>query len=316
MKRHPYIDLWLVLAVSLIIIAGISISDLHIQIGSYFVKKATFRESLLADKSTQDTSGSTLLLTDCGMSNGDDAGETVEVDRSPQTFLIFGDSMTPNLARRLADYAGHNGHTSVHSVNWDSSTSITWAESDKIEHFIEQYKPTFIIVCLGSNESFLRNPSDRIEVVKRIISKFNGLPFIWIGPPRFGQQDAYNEMLTEMLSDRYYFRSDGLELERGKDNIHPVQSGSNKWMDAVMEWIPRSAHPFLAERPSADVLRAKITFDSFGPTRAAKSDEKDSESSESTENAEGSEYSEPAEDSESPETTVKTPEPIALPDSI
>ncbi|MDE6536154.1 MAG: hypothetical protein K2K82_09140 [Muribaculaceae bacterium] len=313
MKRHPYIDLWLVLAVSLIVIAGISISDLHIQIGSYFVKKAPFRESLLSDKSPQGASGGSLLLTDGGPGQGDEAGETVEVDQSPQTFLIFGDSMTPNLARRLADYAGHNGHTSVHSVNWDSSTSITWAESDKIEHFIEQYKPTFIIVCLGSNESFLRNPSDRVEVIKRIISKFNGLPFIWIGPPRFGQQDAYNDMLTEMLSDRYYFRSDGLELERGKDNIHPVQSGSNKWMDAVMEWIPRSAHPFLAERPAADVVRAKITFDSFGPPRRDNGDEKNSEESEGSES---SESTEPTESSESTETPVKTPEPITLPDSI
>lgn len=314
MKRHPYISLWFILALSLAVIAGISLYEGPIRIGSYTIKKAPFRDSLLADNKSKNGSNSLQIITD-DMTQAD-GSETAEVDQSPQTFLIFGDSMTPNLARRLADYAGHNGHNSVHSVNWDSSTSITWAESDKIEHFIAQYQPTFIIVCLGSNESFLRNPADRVNIIKQIISKFNGLPFIWIGPPKFGEQDAYNEMLTEMLTDKHYFRSDGLELQRGKDNIHPVQSGSNKWMDAVMAWIPRSAHPFKAEFPAADVVRAKLTFDSFFPPNSKSGNSETTESDEESEESEGPEQEDHSDAPVAPAEPAQPSEPIAIPDSI
>lgn len=325
-RRHPYIDLWIILTVSLLVVMGVAIYEGDLSLGAYTVKKAPFRESLLG---SQTTDSITPLI-------ADEADESAlpegEIDENPQTFLIFGDSMTPNLARRLADYAGANGHTAVHSVNWDSSTCITWAESDKIEHFIAEYQPTFIIVCLGSNESFLRNPSDRKEIVARIISKFNGLPFVWIGPPKFGQQDAYNDMFQEMLP-KHYFRSDHLELERGKDNIHPIQSGSNKWMDAVMAWIPSTPHPFRAAKPGPDTQRAKITFDSFAPpTKANKegaqtAEEEESEESNNSDSSDSSNNSDPSDNSDSsnssdlPDTPSEpsnptNPAPPAQPDSI
>ncbi|MDE6427807.1 MAG: hypothetical protein K2K59_02520, partial [Muribaculaceae bacterium] len=154
MKRHPYIDLWLILALGLAAAIGVALYDGPLQIGSYSVKKAPFRESLLAARPAQsalsdqsDQSDQSDLSEQSDQSDLSDLSDLT--DEQPQRFLIFGDSMTPNLARRLADYAGANGHIAVHSVNWDSSNSISWAESDRLEEFIAKYEPTFIIVCLG-----------------------------------------------------------------------------------------------------------------------------------------------------------------------
>ncbi|MBD5361123.1 MAG: hypothetical protein HDR87_10520 [Bacteroides sp.] len=318
MKRHPYIDLWLILALGLAAAIGVALYDGPLQIGSYSVKKAPFRESLLAARPAQSALSDRSDRSDRSEQSdqSDRSDQSDLTDEQPQRFLIFGDSMTPNLARRLADYAGANGHIAVHSVNWDSSNSISWAESDRLEEFIAKYEPTFIIVCLGSNESFLRDPSIRVDKINRIIEKFNGRPYLWIGPPSFGSQGPYNEMLARTLGEKNFFRSDTLDLERGDDHIHPIQSGSNKWMDAVMAWLPRSAHPFTAQVPAPGTKRALITYDSYGPPKKYKGEPTDS--TEVSEPAEPSEFSENSENSDNPEPSepAEIPETPVLPDSI
>lgn len=92
----------------------------------------------------------------------------VATDSLPQSLFIFGDSMTYNLALRLAQYAKQNGHT-IHSVNWDSSNTKIWADYDTLANQIARYKPTQIFISLGSNEIFFKNPETRLPYVKKFL---------------------------------------------------------------------------------------------------------------------------------------------------
>ena len=67
-----------------------------------------------------------------------------------QTILFFGDSMVEGLSRRLGDYAGENGHK-LYTVIWYSSSTERWGTTQSLEHFITEYKPTYILIFLGSN---------------------------------------------------------------------------------------------------------------------------------------------------------------------
>lgn len=265
MKRHPYVDLWIVLSISLLVLLTLALSDIQPKIGSYSLKKAPFRESLFKENRFGEANSIVSTEDTTNFENAENL-PVIVVDETPHTFLFIGDSMVPNLARRLSAYAGENGHIAVHAVNWDSSTTISWAESSHIDDFIAKYRPTFIFVCLGSNECYLRYPEQRISKVRKIIEKFDTIPYVWIGPPHFDKQGTYNDMLARVVGRKNYFSSDELELQRGEDNIHPIQSASNIWMDAVMRWIPQSAHPFLSNVPNDSTKRSKLTFDSFGPT--------------------------------------------------
>lgn len=140
MKSH-YSGLWLIVAVSLIGFLVISFVD-DISVGGWTIKKAPFSENLLAKEDSVDRNSD--LFADSL------AGKVIEAktDSVPKSILIFGDSMTLNLALRLAQYAKQNGHT-LHSVNWDSSNTKIWADCDTLRHFIREFDVDYVFISLG-----------------------------------------------------------------------------------------------------------------------------------------------------------------------
>ena len=91
-------------------------------------------------------------------------------DTNPQTILFIGDSMLEGLARRFYEYAGRNGHD-LHTVLWYSSTSERWAKTRTLDYYLQQVKPTYVVICLCSNELFVRDLDQREEYIKTIISR-------------------------------------------------------------------------------------------------------------------------------------------------
>ncbi len=245
MFKH-YSGLWLLLATALVIFLLITFTD-DIVIGNYSVKKAPFAESLLKEpvESIQADSVSADSI-------ADNTSMKVATESLPQSLFIFGDSMTYNLALRLAQYAKQNGHT-IHSVNWDSSNTKIWADYDTLANQIARYKPTQIFISLGSNEIFFKNPETRLPYVKKILEIIDTIPYVWIGPPNWKEDTGINDMLEKACKRGSFFRSEGMEFERKKDHIHPTRQASALWVDSIMRWLPKSAHPFLAETPSDSI---------------------------------------------------------------
>lgn len=158
-NKTGYGALWLLLALALIVVTAVSFLD-DITIGSYTVKKAPIAD-LLTDSVSEKIDS--IAAEECEELT---APKVIVTDSMPQSIFIFGDSMTFNLALRLAQYAKQNGHT-IHSVNWDSSNTKIWAEHDTLRYFIEKFHPTQIFISLGSNELYFKNPETRAPMWKR-----------------------------------------------------------------------------------------------------------------------------------------------------
>lgn len=273
--------LWTLLGVALVIFIVISFfagEDSVLKPAGF--KDALTKEEVAEDSSPGDSSVVDMSLAKEGMVFTDTAGEIVarvdakgravdsagqpvdiksmpEVDNRPMhepdttvgSVLIFGDSMTILLARRLGEYGKKNGYM-VHSVTWDGSSSVAWGDSDKVENYIREYKPDFIFVTLGSNEVFLQNFDARAPNVRKLVSKFGNIPYVWVGPPIWVENRGFDDMMERTLPKGHYFRTD-MELQRGPDHIHPTPKAGVQWTDSVMRWMRRSPHPIKTVKPSA-----------------------------------------------------------------
>lgn len=250
MFRRVYISLWLLLSVALSVVLYVAFSD-DLQIGGKTLKKAPIADIFNGKDSVLDFLGSDLDSIDAS----DLLAKSVTTDSTPQSIFIFGDSMTFNLALRLAQYAKQNGHT-IHSVNWDSSNTKIWAEHDTLKYYIDKYRPTQIFIALGSNELYISKPETRLPYIKKILEVIDTIPYVWIGPPNWKEDGGINDLLARTCRKGTFFRSAGMEFKRKADKIHPTRESSAQWVDSIMRWLPGSAHPFVADLPSDSIKKA------------------------------------------------------------
>lgn len=181
----------------------------------------------------------------------DRTGYVGGVDTTRHVVLFFGDSMTSGLSLRLDDYCHENGH-SLYCVTWNSSSTKKYAESNIIDTYIRLYHPTYIIICLGSNELFVHDVAGREQYVRGVVNKLGCRPFVWISPPNWKPDTGMNALIRKCVGRGRYFDSTHLTLERGSDHIHPTAKGAAKWMDLIAAWIadPRqNDHPILMNKP-------------------------------------------------------------------
>lgn len=244
--KSPYVGLWLLLSFALSAVLLFSFSDLDLGVGEWKMKKAPFADNLLVSPDAVPALTGE-ALTDSLMKEA--AKVSVPTDSTQQSILLIGDSMTLNLAIRLSKYAKQNGH-SFHAVNWDSSNTKIWAESDTLEHYMKQHDVTFVFVSLGSNEIYLTHPESHKKYVEKIIEKIGDRPYVWIGPPNWKEDSGLNDMIQATCKAGAYFRSAGMEFKRKKDGVHPTRESSALWIDSVARWMPKSAHPILMDAPS------------------------------------------------------------------
>lgn len=225
--------------------------DEELRIHEWTLKKAPVKETLLAEVEEE-----SIVEHDSVMPVQEElVREEILTDSLPQSIFIFGDSMTFNLALRLAQYAKHNGHV-INSVNWDSSNTKIWAEHDTLKYYIEKFRPTQIFISLGSNELYFKNPESRAPYVKKILEVIDTIPYVWIGPPNWKEDTGINDMLQKICKNGSFFRSAGIEFKRKKDNIHPTRESSAMWIDSIMRWLPKSSHPFIVETPGDSIKKS------------------------------------------------------------
>lgn len=181
-----------------------------------------------------------------------DEPEPAGPDTSAHRILFVGDSMVEGLRYRLSQYATANGHT-MQCVIWYSSSSKYWAKSDTLSYFIRKFDPTYIFLCIGANELFVRNIEERDAAVGEVIREIGDLPFIWIGPPNWKPDTGINDILLRRCGKSRYYPSLRLKYQRAKDGAHPVLASYNMWADTVSTWLrDSSAHPIRWDIPPKD----------------------------------------------------------------
>lgn len=167
------------------------------------------------------------------------------------SILFIGDSMLEGLGPRIGAYARANGHK-LHNVIWYGSSTQTWATCDSLPRYIARYHPAFIMVCIGSNELFLRNPDQRANYVHEIVKQMGNVPYLWIGPANPKPDTGIIRVIKGATSPETFFSSSGLKLQRASDGIHPTRRAASTWADSVVKWMNTS----LAVAPSFDSIPA------------------------------------------------------------
>ncbi|MDR2473706.1 MAG: SGNH/GDSL hydrolase family protein [Tannerella sp.] len=250
-----YFKLIVILCIPLLFITIYSLWNGEITCGDFVLRKASIADYFKTKTETQDIYDEVLPVP---MPEGYSADEEESpLDDSPQTILMIGDSMLESLKKRLVQYAGENGHE-LYTVIWYSSSTKIWAQhSDTLRHFINKFQPTYIFICLGSNEMFVKNPEKNSVYVDKIIKQTGDIPFIWIGPPNWKEDTGINAIIEQHVGTNRFFASKRLSYDRISDGAHPTTESAAKWMDSVAVWLNTDArHRIVMRKPQQGTTKA------------------------------------------------------------
>lgn len=270
---RPDIKILLLGVAALIVLAAYSFADFRIGDDGAEVRKADFVSLCTVD----DTSVSKDILpkpdkAQVAPETGNDTAATLKsqqnVSSSPafeadtaQNILFFGDSMLEGLAKRFIDYTEHNNHQ-LRTVIWYSSTSDTWANTDTLQYFLKKYDPSYVVVCLGANELFVKDIDKRRENIRKIVGKLGARPYVWISPPNWKDDTGINEAIISVVGRGRYFDSRNLTLARKSDHAHPTDAAAEIWMDTIARWLksPECVSPLVMEWPEKKVKYKNLTL--------------------------------------------------------
>lgn len=178
-------------------------------------------------------------------------------DEQAQRILLIGDSMLDGVGRRFNDYAHQNGHTLYTSI-WYGSTTKSWAYTTELPRLLRKVEPTFVIVCLGTNDLGYHDISARAEAVREIMREIGDIPFVWIGPVTLRtikSDPGITNMIRQNVGDSRFYDSYNLRISRASDGIHPTFEAAAKWVDGIARWMSsaETMHPIRLDVPKASV---------------------------------------------------------------
>ena len=283
---RPYLKLIPLLLIPLAFVVWYALSSVEIGSGDYVLEKADvswLKEHLARETSPRqptdiahragaiiiadtaavaDADSVTSALneaTDSAMTHKDATVRPLHVapgDSTKFRILFFGDSMLEGLGRRCADYTTQSGYD-LTTVIWYSSSTKLWAETDTLEFLLERINPDYVLLCLGSNELFVRDLAKRDRYISMLVEKLAGRPFVWISPPNWKPDTGINDLIIKNVGRGRYFDSRDLQLERGPDNAHPTHTAAAAWMDTIARWLntQQPDTPLPLEAPTGEMSR-------------------------------------------------------------
>ncbi len=148
--------------------------------------------------------------------------------------------MTEWLRLRLARLCHEKGYV-LYSVIWPSSSLVWWGKSDTLAAFIRDLRPTYVLLCIGSNELLVPAIRKREPYLRRILAQVGELPCVWIGPPNWQEDTGINDLLREVLGPGRFFDSRRLTYERLEDGAHPTPASAYRWADSLAAFLRDSA---------------------------------------------------------------------------
>jgi len=159
------------------------------------------------------------------------------LDTTKQRILLTGDSMVEGLMFPFKDYCVFNGHELLPAI-WYSSSTMVWGQSKQLKALVDSFKPTLIVMALGSNELFIRNIiEDRTAFVQEILKQAGDTKMIWVGPPNWKKDTGINQMLLNELGEKRFYSSEKLKLARAVDGAHPTFTAARVWADSIVHWV-------------------------------------------------------------------------------
>ncbi|MEY3342596.1 MAG: hypothetical protein RL090_280 [Bacteroidota bacterium] len=147
-----------------------------------------------------------------------------------ERILLVGDSQCGGLRYPLYSYCSLNGHELVASVTWYSSTTKHWAITDTLQHFLDKFKPTMVILGVGLNEVFVRDIDKRKKYIETINHKIDsaGAKYFWLGPAAWVKDKGIVSAIRDVNGVRF-FDATTLLLSRAGDGRHPDMKAYKLW---------------------------------------------------------------------------------------
>ena len=250
----PDVKVILIGVAVLVVLAIYAYSGLDFSGKSVEIKKADFASLYAVD--SLDAADELLAEADSAK-----AKKTAYNPDTTQNILFIGDSMLEGLTRRFIDYADENGHN-LHTVVWYSSSTEIWANSDTLQYFLAQDKPSYVVICLGGNELFVKDIDKRKEYIKKIVGKIGDIPYVWVGPPNWKEDTGINDAILSVVGDNRFFLSKNLKMERKSDHAHPTYPAAAIWMDTIARWLssPERQYPVTMKWPEKDNPPRNVTM--------------------------------------------------------
>lgn len=173
----------------------------------------------------------------------------VFADTTKHRILLIGDSESGGLRYPLNDYCLANGHKIILSLEWYSATTFNFGRSDTIQKIIAKYKPTYIFLVFGLNELYARDLKARKIAANQLAKKLRGIPYAWIGPANWEEDNGINKVFQSSADSGTYFLTKKLTLTRAGDGRHPDTKGYRVWMDSIAGWIQTSSKYKMLMKP-------------------------------------------------------------------
>lgn len=150
--------------------------------------------------------------------------------------LLVGDSLAQGLALPMRQLAVERG-VDFKADGRVSTTIGQWAGQPWLGQDLT-YKPTLILVSLGTNDMKLLDPSLERPALMKLSQglRSSGAVIVWLAPPQMPFPDrGVRALLTE--PGFKIFPSDALNIQRGPDQIHPTTVGYAGWSGAIWSWL-------------------------------------------------------------------------------
>jgi hypothetical protein len=248
-KLNPLLEISLILVITLAALTFFSFSEKNYKLMLVELKKPAIKEFLTA-KNQNSHEKKVLALAEAKKNKEIDSLKDEKVlDTTSQRILMVGESMIEGLMFPFKKYATHNKHKLLTKI-WYGSRFMDWAKDDTLKKIIEKFKPSYILVSIGSNELFVRNIEERDTFVKSIVQQLGDHKFIWIGPPIPRKDNGISKLITDNVGEDRYFVSKYMKFKRKRDGVHPKPESSRVWADSIANWIMNeSRYPILLNDP-------------------------------------------------------------------
>ncbi|MCU0446431.1 MAG: SGNH/GDSL hydrolase family protein [Microscillaceae bacterium] len=177
---------------------------------------------------------------------------TLLIDERRQNILFIGDSMAEGLQTPLNEYAQFNGHR-LTTLAKTSASIVAWVGRDSVGRLrsaIQEIKPTYVILSLGSNELFTKDLETYDKYLQNIVNQLGTTKFVWIGPPKWKNDNGLTATIAKKIGEDRYFPSETVKMPRAGDGIHPTYQGYFQWADSLCAWInQQSRHKIILRKP-------------------------------------------------------------------
>jgi lysophospholipase L1-like esterase len=152
--------------------------------------------------------------------------------------LLVGDSLSLGLAPHLQALA-RDAKLPFLALGQNSTTIDHWTRDARLTEALAQFKPTHVLIVLGTNDAFTSQPLKTVEAqVRKLLDKIQaaGATPLWVTPPKLPPKARQDVLQLLDASTPNRFQSRDLALPQ-PDGIHSTPRGYAGWAGAIWAWL-------------------------------------------------------------------------------